>query len=431
MPSPLNRLVRPLLVAFLALAGIAAPATAQFGQAAGFGEVMSPYFLRRDLNTFVEKLQLDQGQGLVVENLFFDYEDAHNASKARMLESIGAMREQLQNLERDQMLRLVFAPFEEKAEEWDRQRTEFLENVKLILNDRQQEMWPTFLRELRREKEILKGDLSGESVDLVSLARLHLPAPAQKAIAASLEDYAIDLDIALVEREKRFAEARLAMMHSIRDDDPDTALALYSKQVEARVEVRNANDRWIEIITSILAPEDAAVFRTEAFLRGYPRIFRPTAAQRIFTEAKELETISEETLAAIIDLETAFLTELAVINEDLVRQIRDYEPEDARYRAERFAARERGIVKPSPTDPTRESFAKRTAIDHRYMELLQSLLTKSEFASLPGASRFIKRDRSMMESDSADQSGGEGARQKKLDSRGRRPDGIGNAGRDG
>ena len=65
---------------------IAAPASAQFGEAAGFGEVMSPYFFKRDLVHFANGLELDEGQSVIVESLYWDFEEEHEAGKVLMLD---------------------------------------------------------------------------------------------------------------------------------------------------------------------------------------------------------------------------------------------------------------------------------------------------------------------------------------------------------
>ena len=96
--------VLALTLAFAPDAGLATPASAQFGEAAGFGEMMSPYFLRRDLEIFAEGLELDEGQAVIVEQIYYDYEDEHETGKARMLERLSSMREDLEGLDAGSVL---------------------------------------------------------------------------------------------------------------------------------------------------------------------------------------------------------------------------------------------------------------------------------------------------------------------------------------
>ncbi|MHC4827813.1 MAG: hypothetical protein ACYTEY_14760, partial [Planctomycetota bacterium] len=137
-------------------------------------------------------------------------------------------------------------------------------------------------------------------------------------------------------------------------------------------------------------PEDVGPsFLEKIRLATYPRVYRLVPAQRSFEAAKELEGLSEETLQAIIALERDFLNELDVFNEHLVRLIRDYEPDKIKSKVEQATSRLAGQTPPALEDPTRAEFAKRRDISNRYMDLLKALLTPEQFASLPGARRWL------------------------------------------
>lgn len=372
--------------------GLTAAAPAQYGEAAGFGEMMSPYFLRRDLTMFVDELELDEGQSAILESLYFDYEEEHETGKVRMLERLSNMRDELQNLERDRIMELVFKPFEDRSEEWERMRTQFLENVEAILNNRQLEIYPQFRRHLRREKEIPKGRFSGESANLFHVInQLDLAPQVLEYIQPILDEYDVQLDAALKVRERQLRDSRLAMMTSIKDDDNASALAIYDRQIDARIAVRQVNDAFTSALYEALPDEVDVEFRSAVLESAYPRIYRPTSAQRILSAAKQLEGLSAETLEAIYSLESEYLVELGAVNEVILRMLQQFEPEEARYRASSFAARSQGARPPKPVDPTREKYRERDEIGRRYIELLRDLLTPEQFQSLPGAERAIRR----------------------------------------
>ena len=372
--------------------GLTAAAPAQFGSAAGFGEMMTPYFLRRDLTLFADGLDLDEGQSMIVESLYWDYEDEHEAGKSRMIERLGNMRDELKNLDRDQVLELVFKPFEERSTEWETMRERFVENVKAVLTSEQLERWPKFRRRLRRDKELPKGRLSGESANLFHLvAELDLDERTAMHIEPELDEYDLTLDGALLVREKHMHDSRLAMINSLRDEDTDTSLAIYERQIVARLAIRDTNDTFTEIIADALPSDVGEEFRTMTYARAYPRVYRAIAAQRIFTEARQLEDLSAETLDAIVELEDAFLDELTPLNERIRHLIQQHEPAESRYRAASFAARASGVRKPKPADPTRPEFRRREELGRTYVSLLRDLLTPEQFASLSGSQRFLGR----------------------------------------
>lgn len=372
--------------------GLTAIAPAQFGEAAGFGEMMTPYFLRRDLTLFAEGLDLDEGQSMIVESLYWDYEDEHEAGKRRMLERLSNMRNEFENLDRDQVLQLVFKPFEERSTEWEAMRERFVENVKAVLTSEQLERWPKFRRRLRRDKELPKGRLSGESANLFHLvAELDLDERTAMHVEPALDEYDLTIDGDLLVREMHMHDSRLAMMNSIRDDDIDTSLAIYERQIVARIAIRNTNDTFTEIIADTLPSDVGEEFRTMTYERAYPRVYRAIAAQRIFKEARQLEDLATETLDAIVELERAFLDELTPLNERIRHLIQEHEPAQSRHRAANFAARASGVRKPKPTDPTRLEFRKREELGRTYVSLLRDLLTPEQFASLSGSQRFLGR----------------------------------------
>jgi hypothetical protein len=375
----------------LALAA-AAPAPAQFGEAAGFSEMMSPYFLRRDLHIFEEGLDLDEDQAAILESIFWDYEEEHNASRQKMLDQLQNVRQDIESKGRDEVLALVFQPFESRAHEWAAKRDGFLDDVKLVLNKDQLARWDQFRRLLRREKEIPQGRFEGEALDLFQIVRDADMSPAERDRAkAVLQDYEMRLDELLAKREALMHESRLAMMHSIRDDDPERAVSIYDEQIGARVRIRDLNTEFIDLVWTELGDTSGAAFRQLALERGYPRIYRPTAAQRLYEEALQLEGLTDEVRTAIDGYQSAFLAELTVVNENIVRLLREYEPEDARFRARSFAQRSLEEKPQRPADPTRPEFAKRDELGQRYADMLRNLLTDEQFRSLRSSQRFLRR----------------------------------------
>jgi hypothetical protein len=383
-------------VALAVAMGLTGAAPAQFGEAAGFSQMMAPYFLRRDLQLFVDSLDLDDGQAVIVESLYWDYEDANEESKQRMIQSLRDMREELETLDRDRILQLVMAPFEDRMEEWDDLNDQFLESVRAVLNAEQLERWPAFMRELHREKELPNGQFSGERLNLFHILRqLDIEERVMTAVSPVMEQYAVALDQALQRRLRLVAESREIMMNSMRDNRSNEALRTYEQIIESRLDVRNVNDQFIETIAEALPAEYGAKFRQEALERAYPRVFRPTQAQRIFKAASEIEGLSEEVVEAIRTLEQAFLNELDLMNMKLVGLVHEQEPADEYHRAQVFASRGSGERPKRPENELRAGFREREELERRYIKQLQSLLTPEQFRSLPGARRFLQQTERM------------------------------------
>ncbi len=399
LPSARILLLAWILVPSMLLIDVAA---AQFGQAAQIGRVMSPYYLRRDLPFIVDRLELDDGQSAIVEALYYDYEDAHLASQDRMKARFEEISEtagdlQARGASEDELFEVVLSPFVEQAEQWHEQRLEFLENVRAILSEPQMALWDEFLRALRRDKELPAGSLMGERVDLLVIARIaDLPPAIRATVEPVLREYELALDAALVAREQVDLRNQGRLMRSMASPGDD-ALRMLRERIDASVGVRDVNVGYAARIRDSLPVEHADrfvdLYRAEAF----PSIARPTAAGRIFEAALELETISEETRGAIDALHQAYRAELDPLVAGMIQVQLESEPEVERSKAEQFVNRTNA---PTPFSlELNEARRQRTDLDRSYMKELQGLLNRSQFLSLPGASRFAERRERMLEPD--------------------------------
>lgn len=403
-------------------------AVAQFGQAAQFGRVMAPYYLRRDIRFFVEELQLDEGQSAILESLYYDYEDGHLAAQERMKQRFESIKDEAQeltasNASKEQLFEVVLRPFVEQAEDWNRQRFEFLENVQAILSDPQVSLWNGFLRSLRRDKELPTGTLMAESVNLlVVLRQADIPSGIRSSVDPLMQQYDLALDAALVAREQIDLRNQGPMMKSMADPG-DEALVMIVERIDASAAVRDVNTTYAALIRDGLPVEHgdrfADLFRSTAF----PSFARTTAATRIFEKALELETISEETRTAIADLFSAYRSELEPLVDQMIQiQLRS-EPGVEKAKARQFVTR---VNAPSPFDAQlNESRQRRNDLDRRYIKQLESMLLRTEFLSLPGASRFADRRDRTLEPNSTP----EGSKRRPDPEQGRR--GVGSAGKGG
>ncbi len=381
-----RRLIGLSLLAVIAATG---SASAQFGRAAGFSEVQSPYFLSRDLQIFDEGLGLDDGQSMILQSLYWDYADDNDADTDLMKQRFEDMSEELRDQDRSRVLQIVFQPFEEKSAKWERLNEQFLESVRAILNDEQLDRWPEFRRKLRREKQISKGELSGESVNLFHVIReLDYEEPARMMINHLLDDYDKMLDEALLRRQRLLREYRMMTINAIRGEDPEEMISNHNQLIAARIAVRRVNDDYIEAIGDGLPAEIGPKFRRAALERGYDRIYRLTSVQRMFDAALKLDGLTAGTLTAIEELQRSYLAELDAVNNSLLRMIRDYEPESERQRASSFALRGTGRQVEKTPDPTREEFRNRDSMGKRYVDQLKAILTPEQFDSLPGSHRL-------------------------------------------
>jgi len=381
------------IAVFALIAGLlpASTARAQFGEAAGIGEAMQQDFLSRDIVLFSQGLNLDDTQRVIVEALFTDYEQAFDAGITGMKAKLEGMREQMTSDDPARVLKMVFAPFTEWAVDKADLYDQFLENVQVVLTPEQMDKWPAFERSLYREKNIHRGQLSGESLNLFYVIRdMKLDDKSMQPIQPTLDEYDVAMNDALRRRQTAITGPDNPMLAALAEQDTQKRTDSLMHILQLRIAVRNVNDDYIERLAAAMPDNLAAKFKADALDRAYPRIFRETQAQRIFKVAKELEGLDPTVLTSVIELETAYLAELASINQQLHQAMRKHEPDDIRNRAEDFDRRMGGQSPDKRDDPTRELFTRRDELARTYIRQLHAILTPEQFAQLPGAMRWIE-----------------------------------------
>jgi hypothetical protein len=237
-----------------------------------------------------------------------------------------------------------------------------------------------------------RGRLSGESVDLFQIIRdSDISQSAENAIFDNLEEYAVALDVTIRKRDRILRGNPKKLFDNILSGNVKQDDSVVDDLIRARIEVRDLNDRYIEILASGLIGEDSENFRARALKRGYPRIYRRTPAQRIFRQAAENENYADVIIVQILQLEESYLQELLTINHELLVMTRKHEPEVHRHRQLAGQVRRDGGTPSKLEDPTREVYKSREELGKRYIAMLRDLLSPEEFLELDGSRRWVPR----------------------------------------
>jgi hypothetical protein len=378
-----------------AAVAVSAPASAQFGLAGGIGDAFKPAFTTRDIQLAETMLQLDEAQRFILETLYEDYEAEFRTGVDAFRDRVAAMRTEIdpQNPDPGKIMRIVFGTIDDWRAESKVLAEQFVEDLRGLLNEEQMQAWPPFERKLFRLKYLRNGQLPSENLDLtIHVINLKLDAGRMEELAPLMLEYEQVLHEALRRRESYLQASQAELIEAIQGNNPTLGIEVAERQVALRKEVRDVNERYTLTIASALPEDTSGTFLDKVREATYPRVYRLVPAQRAFKAAKELDELAAETLEAIVALEVDFLTELQGYNEHLVQIIRDYEPLKIKNKVEQAAGRLSGQIPQSLQDPTREEFAKRREISTRYMDLLKALLTPEQFASLPGARRWLSAE---------------------------------------
>ena len=258
----------------------------------------------------------------------------------------------------------------------------------LLLTDEQAEVWPVVDRQLRRLNTLSRGELAGESLDLYQLVDQWKSGAAKEQPAAdTLDDYELRLDDALSQRNAFLTESEVDTFMAWAEQDHKKSLALIGRESDLRRSVRNVNEAFAETIAGDLDEQEAASFRQAARKAAYQSVYRTMRQQRLFAQAKAIDGLDSDVLDAVTNLETAYLEELALVNDQLVAATHDYEPGQKKRMIEMMQQFRSGSMQLDrrPTNPIIDGHRQRRSLGERYAKQLKSILTTEQFESLPAA----------------------------------------------
>lgn len=220
----MNRLLR-LVAPVVALAVVspdslqpAAHAAPQLGQSAGFTEAFQPDFLARDMDLIVETLELEDWQRTILESLLADYQNDFRIGVDGLKDKLKAKGEEIKAGGDRNAMGVIMGPIGEWTREKVVLRQRFLDNLRGQLSESQAARWDALDRAMLREKELPRGVLSGESLNLIVLAReVTLTPELSDQSKVVLEEYSVALDDAL---RARIAAVAVAAGHPGGDGGP-------------------------------------------------------------------------------------------------------------------------------------------------------------------------------------------------------------------
>ena len=428
-------------------------------------EVLEADFQRRDIPIFVRQLNLTEDQGVVLETLFVDYEASFQPEAEAIMTSMADMGRNLMRSfatpERQQQMRdmtdsirreieeaeAANGPMDEEArrnffrermqkmaeqfateaensgldaevkaamgemltklEAWQGRkqtlRDNFVEGLKVVLDDDQVSQWPAFDRFLTREKTLPRGRISGENVNLFFVVdELRMPPDQFAKVEPYFNDYELRLDNALKSRNTYIEESLPRLFKSMQDGDADAAGRIFKRQSELRAAVRDVNEEFRASMVGALGEGEWATQLNKAVLAaGWERIYRPTGTDRVLEEAMKLEGLDAAVLQSVTELYGQYKAEIAPMNERLKNLARTEEPSRLVADGERFVSMMSmgvsgmmrgfggggggGFGGENAEDPMRTAFDERSQVGERYQERLKALLTPEQFEKLPRA----------------------------------------------
>ncbi len=405
-------------IAALAIAAASSAAPAQFG---GGGADFRTAINDGEIDRMVEALGLDDSQISIVDALYDGFRDAYETasddSRQRMREAFQQMRDS-GDWQSAASTGITF------AREWQAQgkalEQSFFGDVKGVLTEEQLKQWPGYERDWRRRSSLRGagqiGGLAGENIDLFQLVEeLELDETAQTNVAPVLDAYAIELDPALTNRDRAVSDMT-DLTSSVLEGKTDIEQldSKFKNLQRLRAQVRDVNDRYVQVLAASLDPEKARALELEYRQRCFRRIYSPTQADRYIETVRESGSLNESQLGAVEAIASDFQAQSEVINRQLADLQKKQELEDQQRMYERIKMMAQGGFNRGEfaqgggqrgrggfgapegngqVDPRVELMQQKTDLVSRTLDSIAAVLSPEQLAAAPKPDPNPSRDR--------------------------------------
>ncbi|MCC6908728.1 MAG: hypothetical protein IT430_12360 [Phycisphaerales bacterium] len=287
-----------------------------------------------DVRSLVETLNLDGDQEALVKALYDGHRaawnDATTAHKERVQAAFEASRASNDWTGMGKKTQQLQKQWEAESV---RLETDFFASVKGLVSDDQMAAWPRFERDRRRRTLLAsQSQLSGEGVDLIDVAEaIEIPHESLAQIQPVSSLYAEEMDSALTERSRAIESLEKASAPKTEGDfgsiDFEAVKEQQTRVHERRIAVRDLNGRYVALFCGRMSGDEAQQFMTLYKQRCFPRVYRPTAADRYIKTVESLETLTGEQSQALANIKSDYTRQVSGINDQLAAVIRQSEEE--------------------------------------------------------------------------------------------------------
>ncbi len=391
--SKLNGLLRRLPLARLAIVACALVSTqaaiAQPGMGMAMRTMREPAVDSKELETFAELLKLTPDQMDGAKDLLDGLQTEHATITGEMRDRLDAAREEARENNDPTVFREAMTMMDDYRARLTKVEESFFEDLKLLLNEEQLAQWPKLERMHRRDQTLARGGIiSGETIDLVKVTRQVMtkdePIPAE--VEPVLEQYEIELDKALVERNATYESSMRKGMEMWTNQDFDGMQKLFDEARDSAVRIRDLNRRFARQIEPLM-PEALREKFTGAFQEAcFPRVYGASYPQKAFATVDSMTDLDSAQKEQLAEIKANYRREVATLNEKWSKAIE--ESEMTRTPMQMFGMGGRGGQggrggDRGDGDGAREAREARREFDNATVEKLNSLLTEDQKKKLP------------------------------------------------
>lgn len=290
----------------------------------GWGNPYEPTISSRDVETYSDRLELDEVQRETAAMLFEAYQSEFDAAARVSRDEEELIREEIRETRDFSLWGEIRGIRESFAEKSKSMESQYFSDMQALLTAEQSAAWPVIMRDRRRERSMDRGFFSGERVDLVKMVGdLELDEEVSGSLGPVLEQYAIDLDAALTKRNAFQDEAIAKSIDAWQSGDMDTVNELFDNGRKLSMDIKEINERYASQVRSQLPQGVREEFETSFQRASFPQVYREMHAERVLESAEgfeDLTTDQAEGLRAIRATFTSTLESLRKKMESAVEQ---------------------------------------------------------------------------------------------------------------
>ncbi len=259
----------------------------------------------------------------------------------------------------------------------------FFRDLRLVLDEDQAVQWPRVERLRRRETTLRLGWYSGDGIDLIAMTRVIAgERDLGPEVEAALETYELQIDRALVIKARELAEMLDAVSDPTRSLAPSDYAEMGQTKRSVGLHVRNVNRRHARVIESLLPEDIAPAFHDELLRRSFPKIYRESRTDRLFTAADRLDDLSIDQRVSLGQLRESYRRQRVAANGAWSAAIIEREEDGGRA----GSAQGKDGGRPdadTPLDSVQKAQRAGRELDERYAGKVIAILSPSQQRELP------------------------------------------------
>lgn len=375
-----NSAARAGLATLASLVMLATPAIAQPGAGGGgrgfFGgnNDFSPAITRTELDTYANILALTDEQREVADLLMEGYVQQFQAKSAAARDRMQRLMDEARE-SRDREAWFEIGRYRQEFQtSADAMEKSFFSDLRAVLTPDQEARWTDMERTRRRERTLAQGQMSGERVDIIRIAReLELTPDQSGPLADIIAQYEVDLDRALVRRNEVYASMRQQFSTGGRPDFSQMG-DLFERAREASRQVRDVNERYSRQVLGMLPDEIRPSFEQRVREASFPQVYRASRTSQHLAAAAAFNDLSDSQREQVTSMHAAYQRESSSLNDRLAAAWR--KAEDSMEIREIF----RGGLNEGELGELRNA---RRDLDRAYAEKLRAILSEEQLDRLP------------------------------------------------